>query len=132
MILKVSCNQPSFQEVAFTKGLNIILADRTKESTIHDSRNSLGKSTLIEIINFCLCGKATEDRLLAKPVRDWTFSIELMLGSSKVAVLRTPSHDDPLSEIWQINPRPEVAIIILIIAQPGSTTDNHNHPSHNS
>ncbi|NER51274.1 MAG: AAA family ATPase, partial [Symploca sp. SIO1A3] len=53
-IRAIRCNQASFQEVEFSSGFNVILADRTEESTSKDSRNGLGKSTLIEIIHFCL------------------------------------------------------------------------------
>ncbi|MFX1537378.1 MAG: DUF2326 domain-containing protein, partial [Promethearchaeota archaeon] len=109
MILKVRCDRPSFREVSFTKGFNIVLADRTKESTKHGTRNSLGKSTLIEIIHFCLGGKATPDRLLAKPIRDWTFTLELLLGGKPVSVSRMPKHDDPViiegdTSEWFIQP----------------------------
>lgn len=96
MILRVRCNQPTFRTVEFTEGLNIVLAVRTKESTKHGSRNSIGKSTLIEIINFCLCGKVSPERLGAKPVRHWTFTLDLLLGGKPVSISRTPSHDDPV------------------------------------
>jgi uncharacterized protein YydD (DUF2326 family) len=53
-ILRVRADQPTFRDVTFTSGFNVVLAERTKESTKKDSRNGLGKSTLIEIISFCL------------------------------------------------------------------------------
>jgi uncharacterized protein YydD (DUF2326 family) len=58
MIKKLSANQPSFKTVEFSAGFNVVLADRTQESTKRDSRNGLGKSTLIEIIHFCLGAKS--------------------------------------------------------------------------
>jgi uncharacterized protein YydD (DUF2326 family) len=54
MINTISANQPSFKTVEFTPGFNVIIADRTESSGVKDSRNGLGKSTLIEIIHFCL------------------------------------------------------------------------------
>ena len=54
MIRSVSANQKSFKTVHFEPGFNVVLADRTKDSTKKDTRNGLGKSTLIEIIHFCL------------------------------------------------------------------------------
>ncbi len=54
MIKKLSANHPSFKTVEFGAGFNVIWADRTQESTKRDSRNGLEKSTLIEIIHFCL------------------------------------------------------------------------------
>ena len=49
MILSVRSNMPSFKAVEFTPGFNVILADRTKESTRGDSRNGLGKTTLLRL-----------------------------------------------------------------------------------
>jgi len=52
MIRSITANKESFKTITFEKGMNIILADRTKESTKKDSTNGFGKSTLIEIIHF--------------------------------------------------------------------------------
>ena len=54
MITKVRSNMPSFREISFEPGFNVVLADRTKEATKTDSRNGLGKITLLDIIHFCL------------------------------------------------------------------------------
>jgi uncharacterized protein YydD (DUF2326 family) len=59
MIRKVSSSLTTFKEVDLTAGFNIILADRTKDSTKKDTRNGLGKSTFIDVIHFCLGGKLT-------------------------------------------------------------------------
>lgn len=60
MIYSISCDQPSCKAIEFKPGFNVILAERTKEATNRDSRNGLGKSTLIEIIHFCLGGNKGE------------------------------------------------------------------------
>ncbi len=78
MIISVSSDKPTFRTVYFKPGFNVILAERTKESTKKDSRNGLGKSTLIEIIHFCLGGNKGET-LSKKEMNNWTFSIELNL-----------------------------------------------------
>ena len=81
MIRKVFANNPSFKVVEFHSGFNVVLADRTKESTKKDSRNGLGKSTLIEIIHFCLGARALRGKgLLVDPLKDWAFSIVLQLS----------------------------------------------------
>ena len=68
MIHAVKSNMPSFNEVRLEPGFNVVLADRTKESTKRDSRNGLGKTTLIEIIHFCLGAQARKNRgLLVAP-----------------------------------------------------------------
>ena len=81
MIHSVAANQRSFHRVEFTTGLNVILADRSEASTEKDTRNGLGKSTLIDIIDFCLGSRATNGRgLLIAPLRDWVFTVELTLA----------------------------------------------------
>ncbi len=88
MIHSVRCDKPSFKNVEFKPGFNVILAERTKESTIKDSRNGLGKSTLIEIIHFCLGGNKG-DTLRKPQVKGWAFTVELDLGSKKYSVTRS-------------------------------------------
>jgi len=87
MIYSIRCDHPSFKEIEFEPGFNIILAERTKESTKKDSRNGLGKSTLIEIIHFCLGGNKGET--LSKPHLDnWTFTLDLDLNEKRYSITR--------------------------------------------
>lgn len=109
MILKVKCDKPTFKEVVFTEGLNIILADRTKESTKKDTRNGLGKSMLIEIIHFCLGGNASKDGLLAEPLEDWTFTVDLLIDNTKVSLSRNTKYKRKIlieadTTAWPIKP----------------------------
>lgn len=90
MIYSIKSDKPSFNPIYFNKGFNIILADRTKQSSDKDSRNGLGKSTSIEIIHFCLGGGKGET--LSKPqLNDWTFAIEIDIGDNKYSVSRNTS-----------------------------------------
>ena len=54
MIYKVFADNPNFKEVNFTKGLNIVLGSKSSDSDDKDTRNGVGKTLLIDIINFCL------------------------------------------------------------------------------
>ena len=90
MIRRVTANHATFKTVEFTAGLNIVWADRTEDSTKKDSRNGLGKSTLIEIIHFCL-GATAEKKgkgLMVEALEDWEFSVELEIGGKPVRVTR--------------------------------------------
>ena len=94
MILSVRSNMPSFKAVEFTPGFNVILAERTKESTRGDSRNGLGKTTLFEIVHFCLGAGTRRNRgLLVAPLKGWTFTLELQIEDRSLAVTR--STDQP-------------------------------------
>ena len=111
MINAVHANQPSFKEVEFQPGFNVILADRAETSGIRETRNGLGKSTLIEIIHFCLGSDTRKGKgLVVMPLRGWAFSLSLTLVDQEV--IATRSVDEP-SEIiiqgdttnWVIQPR---------------------------
>jgi uncharacterized protein YydD (DUF2326 family) len=94
MIKKLSANQPSFKTVEFSAGFNVVLADRTQESTKRDSRNGLGKSTLIEIIHFCLGAKSSKGKgLLVEALKGWEFTLGLEVDGKEFSVKRCV--DDP-------------------------------------
>ena len=90
----VRSNMPSFKAVEFQPGFNVVLADRTKESTRRDSRNGLGKTTLIEIIHFC-CGAQTRRNqgLMVPSLKGWSFTLEMRIGDRELVVTR--STDEP-------------------------------------
>ena len=94
MIIAIRCNMPSFREVEFEPGFNVVLADRTKDSTRRDSRNGLGKTTLIEIIHFCLGSQTRRNHgLLVTPLKGWSFTLEMRVNDRELIVTR--STDDP-------------------------------------
>ena len=94
MILSVRSNMSSFKQVEFKPGFNVILADRTKESTRGDSRNGLGKTTLFEIIHFCLgAGSRRNQGLLVAPLNGWAFTLDIQIEDRSLAVTR--STDEP-------------------------------------
>ncbi|MCC7003978.1 MAG: DUF2326 domain-containing protein [Gemmatimonadaceae bacterium] len=89
MIHSVDANKPTFHRVEFGPGLNVILADRTDTSTDRDTRNGVGKSTLFEIIDFCLgSGFRKNSHLAVDELRDWEFSLELTILGTRVVVTR--------------------------------------------
>ena len=92
MIHSIAANHESFHAVEFTTGLNVILAERSVAATEKDTRNGLGKSTLIEIIDFCLGSRATNGKgLLIDALKDWAFTVDLTLAGNRVKVTRAVS-----------------------------------------
>jgi uncharacterized protein YydD (DUF2326 family) len=89
MIKAVRCDQTSFREVRFKPGLNVIAAERIRESTGKDSRNGLGKTLLIEIIHFCL-GASTKknEGLRIKNLENWTFILDVTLKGKDYSIYR--------------------------------------------
>lgn len=87
MIHSIRCDQPSFRPVEFQPGFNMVLAERMPESSKKDSRNGLGKTTLVEIIHFCL-GSNMGGTLEKPQLKDWTFTMELDVWGQRIQVSR--------------------------------------------
>lgn len=97
MIHSITANRPSFNAVEFTPGLNVILADRTKTSTQKDTRNGLGKSTLVEIIHFCLGSNVRKGHGLSiEPLRSWEFTLDVTIAGDRVKVTRAVANPSVL------------------------------------
>lgn len=76
----------------FEAGLNLIVADRSQKAGDKDTTNGLGKSALIDIIDYCLgSGPKPKEGLRVEPLSDWTFTLDVTLGGAKVRVTRHTS-----------------------------------------
>ena len=103
MIRRIFANQAGFHEVKLKPGFNVVVAERTQESTKKDTRNGVGKSTLLEVVHFCLGsdGKAFNAELLEA----WQFGLDLVLAGRELTVLRSVANpkrvllDGDLSEL---------------------------------
>lgn len=93
MIHSVTANRTSFRSVKFGPGLNVVLADRSEEATEKDTRNGLGKTTLIDIIDFCLGGSVRQGEGLAiEALAGWEFTLELSIGDERLKATRAVNH----------------------------------------
>jgi uncharacterized protein YydD (DUF2326 family) len=111
MIRSITANKPTFKTVHFEPGFNAILADTTSVSTDQDTRNGLGKSSLIDVIHFCLGSDTARDKSLASDqLSDWEFTIELEFktgiitatrGMENPSVITFEGHTDE----WPIKPK---------------------------
>lgn len=110
MIRRVRSDQESFRDVEFEEGFNVILAERTLESGEKDSRNGTGKTSLIEIIHFCLGSKIEpKDTLKAEELRGWTFLLDVTLGGKEYTISRNTSDQQNVEvagdfSSWPIRP----------------------------
>lgn len=87
MIRSIAADKPKFRSVQFREGMNVVMADRTARSADLDSRNGLGKSTLLDIIHFCL--GSNKNGTLGKPqLNDWTFTLEFDMAQKPYTVSR--------------------------------------------
>lgn len=91
MIKAVRANKRGFRTALFTAGVNLVLADRSTTAGDKDTTNALGKSTLIEIIDFCLASNTSPGKgLRIEALQGWAFTLELTIGGNDVAVTRSP------------------------------------------
>ncbi|WP_275100170.1 ABC-three component system protein [Sedimenticola hydrogenitrophicus] len=79
----------SFKDIIFHDGLNIILAEKSEESSDGKTRNGAGKSCAVEIINTLLGGEIKKSSILKNELfSDKYFGIELSHDSKRFTVER--------------------------------------------
>lgn len=90
MIHRISSSLPSFKELEFHAGLNVLIAQKETGATDKQTRNRAGKTSLIEIVHFLLGADAGRDSLFrSKELGNEAFAITLDLGGEKVTAERS-------------------------------------------
>ncbi|CDU04306.1 DUF2326 domain-containing protein [Vibrio lentus] len=85
-----SNDNDSFPEIKFRDGLNIVFANVTKESKSKSS-HSLGKTTLVELINFTLLKTIDSKSFLKKNIfKEYVFFLELEYQEGCYVTIRRP------------------------------------------
>ncbi|MEA9578694.1 ABC-three component system protein [Xanthomonas nasturtii] len=101
MIVSIESSLTSFKAVKFHSGLNVLLSDRTSDSTNKQTRNSAGKTSLIEVIHFLLGADCEKDSLFRlEELIEHTFKGTFRIGGELLTIARTGS--DP-SKIFLIS-----------------------------
>lgn len=108
MIHSIKADNPAFKKINFRDGFNVVLAARTEESTKKNTRNGLGKSTLIEIIQFCMGGVKGET-LKKHQMDNWTFTMEIDLDEKLYLISRNTDNTNEIlidgdCSAWPIKP----------------------------
>jgi uncharacterized protein YydD (DUF2326 family) len=92
MIVSIASSIPTFKTVGFRPGLNVLLADAQPESTDKQTRNSAGKTSLIEIIHFLLGANCNKDSLFrTDALIAHFFNGTFTIGGATLTVSRTGS-----------------------------------------
>ncbi len=92
MILSIESSIPTFKSVQFHAGLNVLLADTSPGSTEKQTRNSAGKTSLVEIIHFLLGANCDKDSLFrTDALVGHSFSGVIEVGGSALKVSRSGS-----------------------------------------
>ncbi len=90
MIREITSNLPSFKNLTFQSGLNILVAEKSEGATDKQSRNGAGKSSFIEIIHFLLGADVLKNGIFSTDaLQEYTFFLEFDLGGMTTQVGRS-------------------------------------------
>lgn len=89
MIHRIYSSLPSFKNLEFKQGLNVLLAEKSEGATNKQTRNRAGKSSLIEIVHFLTGAKVDEKSLFkAKELDNIFFGMDFDLADKLVKIER--------------------------------------------
>ena len=81
MIHSVGSFDPRFRELSFAPGLNVVVADRHDQATDSDTRNGVGKSSLVAVLHFLLGGNVSTGSVFkSEALRSHRFSMVVDVG----------------------------------------------------
>lgn len=111
MIHAITSDLSTFKEQRFHAGLNILVADKSADATDKQSRNSAGKTSLVEIVHFVLGAEVRKGSLFkAETLQEAAFSLTLDLGGGSITAERRVSNSgririvDGTTAAWPIQP----------------------------
>ena len=103
IIREIRSNKKSFKPVRFKRGANIVLAERSKESAKKDTRNGLGKSTLLAVLDYCLGGRKA-GTLATPQLEGWTFSLDAEHDGRPFSVSRSTDRQGAVEVEGDVGP----------------------------
>lgn len=89
MIHKLYSDLPTFKNLEFHAGLNLLISDRQAGATEKQTRNRAGKSSFVELVHFLLGGNCSADSLCRRgPLIDSEFGLVLDVANCRIDVSR--------------------------------------------
>ncbi|MES9874574.1 MAG: ABC-three component system protein [Candidatus Sedimenticola sp. 6PFRAG7] len=87
--MNIDSSLPTFKRVEFREGLNVLLSDRQPEATDKQTRNSAGKTSLVEIIHFLLGSNCDKESLFrCDELIEYTFRADFSFRNELFSIER--------------------------------------------
>lgn len=104
MINKITSSIPTFKEVVFHEGMNILVTKKTEKSTSTNTRNGSGKSSLIDIIHF-LFGSSIEKNSIfnQNELENKTFTVNFTINNIHYSIERNTTPKSQIKLITHID-----------------------------
>lgn len=111
MIYQLYSDLPTFKEISFHKGMNIIVAEKSHDPSSQLTRNKTGKTSFVEIINFILGSNCGKNCIFSKDyLKQYTFSLEFDLKDSKIIAERCGGNPNQITIIGEIEDKRNLLI----------------------
>jgi uncharacterized protein YydD (DUF2326 family) len=95
MINRIQSDLPTFKEICFKPGFNILLSRKTAESADRETMNRAGKSSLVKIIHFLLGAEAPKDSIFkSEAISRFEFGMDVSFDESTMHVSKR-GNDEP-------------------------------------
>ena len=89
MILNLSSSLPTFRPISLKRGLNVLLANSVDNTKIGKTRNSAGKSSFVQLIDFLLGSSARKESLFRSPhLAEFEFKGRFFLAGREITASR--------------------------------------------
>ena len=90
MIYRIHSTVPTFKNLEFHPGLNVLIVQKEKGASNKQTRNRAGKTSLIEVVHFLTGADAGKDSLfLMEALINESFSMDFDLGGERTSVVRS-------------------------------------------
>lgn len=110
MIHNLTSDLESFKALTFGPGLNILLAEKTAQSTDRQTRNGAGKTSFVELVHFIYGGNAKPDSIFrSDELKPHTFEIQTDISGHTISAARSGTKPARIrlqgeTEHWPIKP----------------------------
>lgn len=110
MIHSLTSDLESFKTLNFGPGLNILLAEKTAQSTDRQTRNGAGKTSFVELVHFIYGGNAKPDSIFrSDELKSHTFEMQTDISGHTISAARSGTKPASIklqgeTEHWPIKP----------------------------